>query len=341
MRILITGATGLLGNNVARLAIAQGMRVVTLSRSGRDSRALSNLDIETIQCDLGTIRESDVVQLGVFDAIIHCAAHIHIGWKFMDEAMRINRDGTEALLRVAQKNNTRFIHVSTVNTLPVGSKTQPADEDTQGDGQVPCTYVLSKRAAEASASKAQRDGLPVIFVHPGFMLGPWDWKPSSGRMICELQKNFAPLAPSGGCSVCDPRDVAAAILQSITRGVSGRHYILAGENLTYLDLWRRICNAVGKSGPWTYMRLPAKVISSYGGDLFNKFSRGESEINSAAIAMASQFHWYSSQRAIAELGYHVRPVNESIRDAVDWFRANGILPPATNTTPPLHVAGQS
>lgn len=341
MRILITGATGLLGNNVARLAISQGTQVVTLSRSGRENRALADLDIETVQCDLANLKEDELARLGSFDAIVHCAAHIHIGWKFKDEAMRINRDGTETLLRVARRNNTRFVHVSTVNTLPVGSRLAPANEETQGDGQVPCTYVVSKRAAEASANNAYREGVPVIFVHPGFMLGPWDWKPSSGRMICELQKNFAPLAPSGGCSVCDPRDVADAILQSITKGTAGRHYILAGENLTYLDLWQRICRAVGKSGPWTYMRFPARFLSSYGGDLFNMFRAGESEINSAAIAMASQFHWYSSQRAIDELGYRIRPVNDSIRDAVAWFREKGILPPVPKSTSQLHAAGQS
>ncbi|MEQ1825021.1 MAG: NAD-dependent epimerase/dehydratase family protein [Pirellula sp.] len=324
MRLLVTGGTGLLGNNIVRLAIERGAIVSTLCRSDRNSPAFHGLDVHVHSVDLAEPDALKRVFEEQYDAVIHCAAHIHIGWQQRNVGMRINRDGTERLLAECSKQKLRFIHVSTINTLSLGTRERPADENTTGGGQVPCTYVVTKQAAEQRAIEASNRGQDVVIVHPGFMLGPWDWKPSSGRMIQGL-RGFVPLAPSGGCTVCDPRDVAAATLQAIERGIAGRHYILGGENLTYLDLWRRISSALGKRGPWTYMRLPAKLVAGAVGDLIGTIKRNEPDINSAAISMASQFHWYSSQRAIDELGYSPRPVDDSIRDAVEWLRSHRLL----------------
>jgi dihydroflavonol-4-reductase len=324
VRILVTGGTGLLGNNVIRQALNRGFEVATLCRSGRNSQPFAGLNVTVYSVDLMNAENLSQVFERPFDAVIHCAAHIQIGWSRLEEGLRVNRDGTQRLLAEAAKHRTRFIHISTVNTLAVGTKEHPANEQTIGDGQVPCTYVVTKRAAEELAVQSAKSGQDVVIVHPGFMLGPWDWKPSSGRMIQGLQ-GFAPLAPSGGCTVCDPRDVANAILQAIERGKPGMHYILGGENLTYLELWQRIATELGKRGPFTYMRAPSRFVGSVVGDMLSKFLNRELDVNSAAIEMASQFHWYSSQRAMDELGYKPRPVHESIHDAVQWLRNNQLL----------------
>lgn len=329
MRILITGASGLLGNNVARIAQNRGMEISSLSRSDRKNRAYDGLNINVFQVDLADRENLAKVFETRVDAVIHCAANIHIGWKCLDQGMQVNRNGTKYLLDEAGRRGIKFIHVSTVNTLAVGSKNKIVDEDTPGNGQIPCTYVVTKMAAERLAINAAESGQNVVIVHPGFMLGPWDWKPSSGRMIQALE-GFTPLSPSGGCTVCDPRDVAKAILDAIDRGVSGRHYILGGENMTYLELWRRICAELGKKGPFTYLRAPGRIIAGTIGDTISRFRKDELEINSAAIGMSSQTQWYTSQRAISELGYQPRPADESIRDAVQWLRQNNLLKRVAN-----------
>jgi len=324
VRILVTGGTGLLGNNVIRQALSRGFEVASLCRSDRNSQPFAGLNVAVHSVDLTRAKDLSQVFESPFDAVVHCAAHIQIGWSRLEEGLRVNRDGTQRLLAEAAKHRVRFIHISTVNTLAVGTQENPADEQTIGDGQIPCTYVVTKRAAEELAVESAKSGQDVVIVHPGFMLGPWDWKPSSGRMIQGLQ-GFAPLAPSGGCSVCDPRDVADAILQAIQRGTPGRHYILGGENLTYLELWQRIANELGKRGPFTYMRAPGRFVGSIVGDILSKVLSRELDVNSAAIGMASQFHWYSSQRAVDELSYKPRPADESIHDAVTWLRDNHLL----------------
>lgn len=324
MRLLVTGGTGLLGNNVIRSALDRGFEVAALARSGSDHPALAGLPIQVFSADLSNPDSLKPVFESRFDAIVHTAAHIHIGWSQMQESLRINRDGTKTLLDFAQKQDTHFVHVSTVNTLAIGSQSLPANEETTGDGQIPCTYVVSKRAAELEVKKAVEAGQKATIVHPAFMLGPWDWKPSSGKMVQALQ-GVALLAPSGGCSVCDPRDASDAILNAIETTPTGRHFILGGENITYLELWRRICHQLGKRGPFTYMRLPGRMVACTAGDFIGRLTGKEPPINSAAVTMATQFHWYSSERAIQELNYRFRPAEDSIRDSIEWLRSHNML----------------
>jgi dihydroflavonol-4-reductase len=319
MRIAVTGATGLLGNNVTRLALGRGIQVVAISRNSTSARSLEDLKLQKLDADITDFDSLDRID-GKLDAVIHSAAHIHIGWSQRQQGIQTNKNGTANAIRLAQKHQARLIHVSTVNTLAIGAADRIIDEQTPGDGQVPCTYVVSKRSAEQEVRQAIQQGVDAVIVYPGFMLGPWDWKPSSGRMIMDLRKGAPPLAPSGGCSICDPRDVADAILQAIAKAPGGSRYILAGENWTYFQLWREITKQFGARGPWTFLRRPGQIAAGSIGDLLGKLTGKEPLVNSAAIAMSSQYHWYSSQLAIDQLDYRIRPVDESIADAIDWMR---------------------
>ena len=326
MRIVVTGATGLLGNNIVRMAIDKGHEVVAVSRTASKSKALSGLRLEPVDSDVTDWDGITSKLTGPVPAVVHCAAHIHIGWKQLEQGHHINGNGTRNALRFAEERGCRCIHVSTVNTLTVGSKNRIVEEDTPGDGQVPCTYVVTKRAAEQETRAYISRGGDAVIVYPGFMLGPWDWKPSSGRMICDLRSGAPPWAPSGGCSVCDPRDVASAILAAMDRAPRGGRFILGGENWTYMQLWREITSQLGSRKPLITMRYLVPWIAGTVGDCIGRLTSEEPIINSAAIAMGSQFHWYSSERAAAQLGYRSRPAQESIRDAIAWLRQYEYIP---------------
>ncbi|WP_164100887.1 NAD-dependent epimerase/dehydratase family protein [Candidatus Laterigemmans baculatus] len=325
MRILVTGGTGLLGNNAVRQAIEAGHQVVALVRSRESAaRCFEGLDVELAT---GDICDSEAVRRAAVrcDALIHSAGLIHIGWRRMQEAMEVNEVGSRNVAQVARQNGLRMVHVSTTNTLAIGQPHAPADETTPGDGQIASTYVLSKRAAEAAVEEEIAAGLEATIVHPGFMLGPWDWKPSSGRMLVEVARRPAPLAPRGGCSVCDARDVAQGLLAALERGQTGRHYVMAGENWTYFRLWREFAKIGGRRGPVCWIGPRFSWIPGGLSDLATRFSGREGDLNSAAMRTSQQMHWYRSDRAEAELGYRSRPALESIRDAATWFRDRGYL----------------
>ncbi len=323
MRVFVTGATGLLGNNVVRRLVEQGHDCRVLVRRQPRPEVFEGLDIEFAMGDLGA---TDVIDQSIArcDAVIHCAALIHLGWRREAESMLVNRQGTRTIVDSAIRHGKRLVHVGTVNTLGLSTRQVIADEKTaieHGGGQVPCNYVTSKRASCEEVRQGVHRGLRAVIIHPGFMLGPYDWLPSSGRMIVELQRNWAPFYLRGGCSVCDVRDVAAGTIEALHRGGDdANEYILAGVNWTYKQLWTEICQRLHKPKP----KLPVGPAIGFVAGRAGNFAAGvlgrEGDVNSASVRMSGQLHWYRSDRAIGELGYAFRPPQETLDDAIAFIR---------------------
>jgi dihydroflavonol-4-reductase len=322
MITLVTGATGFVGNNVVRLLRDAGESVRVLVRERSDPRPLLGLEVEVVTgdvCDAESVRRA---MTGI-SKVVHSAAQVHIGWTGLESQRAINVEGTRNVATAAHAANARVVHVSSVDALGVGSLDVLANEESPREGKVLCSYVITKRESEQAFLDEVSHGLEGIVVNPGFMLGPWDWKPSSGRMLLEVAKRFTPFAPKGGCTVCDVRDVAAGILAALQRGTVGRRYILGGENITYMELWKRISRITGGGAPICPAGPLMRIIAGRSGDLIGKLTGREPDVNSAAVGMSDLFHYYSIARAQQELGYVVRPVEESIADAWAWFQAEG------------------
>ena len=318
MLYLVTGATGLVGNNVTRLLLACGDRVRVLTRFTSDLRPLVGLEVEIAQ---GELRDAESVERAMdgVDRVIHAAAYSHIGWHELDESRAINVRGTANVAASARRANARMVHVSTINTLGLLSDGQESDEDTPADNGVLCSYVVSKREAEWAVLAEVEKGLAAAIVNPGFMIGPWDWKPSSGRMLLGVAHNFGLVAPLGTNHFCDVRNVAQCILAAADRGAVSRRYILGGERLTYYQVFGIFAKVTRAIPPL----LPsASLIRCAGamGDLWGRLTGREPDLNSATTALLAQSRNCVSTRAKRELGYHPRPLSEAAEAAWQWFR---------------------
>lgn len=321
--ILVTGATGLLGNSVVRELLTRGEDVRVLARAdrrgGAEREELAGLKVQQVTGDLN---DRQAVQRAVegCQAVIHSAAMVHIGYQHLDEARRANVAGTETVAAACRAAGCRLVYVSTVDTLPGAvSIDRPLREDDQGVPKTVCTYVTSKREAESKVSDACRDGLDAVIAHPGFMLAPYDWKPSSGAMFLAIAKAPFVVAPRGTASVCDARDVAAALVNSIQMGHSGQHYILAGENMAYPDLCRRMLEVMGKSKR-VFRMGPIIPAAARIADAWYRFTGAREQLfNGAAIAMGSLHHAYDSSKSEQQLQYRRRPIDQTLQDAWQWI----------------------
>jgi dihydroflavonol-4-reductase len=324
MSILVTGATGLLGNNVVRMLLERGEAVRVLIRPGADPRPIDGLDVEVVP---GDVRDAASLGRACRDVslVIHAAGWVHIGWTGAAAAHEVNVAGTDNVCRAALDAGARMVHVSSMNAMGIGTPDQPAHEESPRIGQIPCPYMVTKRAGEAVVQKWVAKGLHAPIVNPAFMLGPWDWKPSSGRMVLAVARRFTPVAPRGGCSVCDVRDVAAGILAADERGQPGRNYILAGENMSYYEFWRMLARVCGGRQPWMRAYPLGPYLLGHFGNLLTRLRGWESDVNSAAVQISAQYHYYNSTRAVEELGYHCRPADESAVDSWQWFGRYGYV----------------
>ena len=325
MLTLVTGATGLVGNNVVRLLLDRGEAVRVLQRSAGEPRSLQGLNVEVAR---GDIRDASAMLQACRGAqhVIHAAAHVHIGWSDGALQRAINVDGTRNVVTAARETGARLVYVSTVDTLGVGTRQQPANEDTPPDPRIKVPYVLTKREAERAVLDGVEQGLEAVIVNPAYMLGPWDWSPSSGRMLLRVARGNALLAPRGGNDFCDVRDVAAGILTAAERGQVGRRYILGGEPLRYVDAWRVFAEVAGVRGPVCRAGPMQLWVAGWAGDFWRHVSGHEPDVNSATISMSFMFHHFSYARAAAELGYRTRPFRESVVDAWKWFCDYGYVP---------------
>ena len=354
MRVFTTGATGLLGNTIVRQLSELKHDPVALVRSPPDPHVFDDTNVEIVESqlivnsaandDAGTsedgrsgadieatqgsesISDVDLIDSAVAesDAVIHCAGLIHLGWTRMEESMKVNRDGTQRIVDACLRHNKRLIYIGTLNSIAVGTREHVANELTplaNAGGQIKSAYVLSKRAGLDVVKQASAKGLDSVIIHPGFMLGPWDWKPSSGQMMLELSRGWKMISPSGGCSVCDSRDVASTTIRAIEfDGPPGREFILAGANWTYKKLWTEMARRFDRRTPIMPAGPGQRFIAGLFGDLVTKLTGREPLLNSASMAMSSQFHWYSSDRAREELDYESRDPHKTLDDAADWIR---------------------
>lgn len=319
--IFVTGGTGLLGNCVIRELVSRGLPVRALCRKGTSRECFEGLDIEIVDGDLADVELLTEATAGC-SAVIHSAALIHIGWKRLEEARQTNVGGTRRIVEACKRSKARLIYVSTVDTLPAAVSLQsPIHEESQtGIPKTPCTYVISKREAEQVVRDALvTDQLDAVIIKPGFMLAPYDWKPSSGRMMLKVSQAPLAIAPVGGCSLCDARDVAVGIVNAIDRGRSGQSYILAGENMSYRDLWTRIMQTTGKKTRVICRKHMLNIASKVMDLTIKLLPIPEGDINGAAIALVQLNHFYDSSKAQRELNYTRRPTEQTLRDAWSWL----------------------
>lgn len=322
MHLLVTGATGLLGNNLVRMLLERGDRVRVLTRKSSDSKPLAGLAIDAAE---GDIREAESVAAACrgVDAVIHSAGYVNIGWSQGELYQAINVEGTRNVAQAAREAGVRLVHVSSVDALGLGTLEKPADEETAPEGILEIPYVVTKREAERVVQQEIARGLNATIVNPGYMLGPWDWKPSSGRLLLNVASRWVPMAPIGGNNFVDVRDVARGTLTALERGQVGRRYILGGENLDYFSVFQHFAQLGGRSGPWGRMGPMARWIVANAGDLWYRLTGHEPDINSGAVYSSKDPHYFSSARAEQELDYQHRPFKDAVRDAWEWFGSNG------------------
>lgn len=324
MTTLVTGGTGLLGNNIIRRRLARGEAVRALVRPSSDRRPLNDLDVEIA---IGDVRDAAAVAKAArgAESVVHSAAIVHIGRRRLARLRATNVEGTRNVARAARQQGARLLLISSIDALGSGTAETPADEETPGPVVTFSPYAVTKREAEEVVLDLVSRGLDAVIVNPGFMLGPWDWTPSSGRLLLHVARGRALFVPRGSNSFCDVRDVADGALAALDRGRRGKRYILTGDTLSYLEACRifaEIANAAkprGEVGP-----LVLGLVGAVG-DLLARLSGREGDVNSAAIAMGQLDRHYSTERARRELGYSTRDVRESARDAYDWFRSHGYL----------------
>lgn len=326
MKTLITGANGFVGSAVMRHCLDAGQEVRVMVRPGSDRKNLEGLDVEIIEGDL-----QDKVSLEIAvkncNAVFHVAADYRLWIPDPDNMYQTNVKGTrDLMLASAEAGVDKIVYTSSVAVLGINSDGTPATEET------PVTvdnmighYKRSKYLAEKEVSKlVDKNELPAIIVNPSTPLGPRDIKPTpTGNIILETLNDRMPAYVDTGLNIVHVDDVAKGHLLAFEKGKIGERYILGGENLSLQAILGIICELTDKQPP--KIKLPHNLILpiAWCMERWADISKKKPRVTVDEIRMSKKLMYFSSDKAINELGYKNRPAKEAIQDAIDWFIENG------------------
>lgn len=327
MTTLVTGATGFVGSAVARALLADGRRVRVLVRASSDRRNISGLDVEIAHGDL---TEPDSLRDAVTgcDALFHVAADYRLWVPDPDTIYATNVDGTRAVLEAARDAGVaRVVYTSSVATLGVNDDGSPADERTAvGLEQMIGHYKRSKYLAERLARDAAAAGQHVVIVNPSAPVGPRDIAPTpTGQMVVDAARGRMPAYVDTGLNIVHVDDVARGHVLAETHGCPGRRYILGCENMSLADIFATVADIAGVKPPGVRLPVAAVLPVAYIAEGVAKLTGRPPMVTVDGVRLARKKMYFSSQRAIEELGYAPRPAREALTDAVAWFDANGYL----------------
>lgn len=325
MRVLVTGATGFVGSQVAAALVRQGHRVRVLRRKTSTTVALDGLDVEHVYGDL---LEPEAVKTAVegCDRVFHVAALSSYWRAKAADVYRVNVEGTRVVLDACLKAGTsRVVHTSSCAAIGIRRDGRPSDETQPFDPREErFAYGHSKYLAEQEVLKAARLGLQVVMVNPAAVMGPGDHNLISGSMIVEMAKRPMPGCPPGGVCMADVDAVVEGHLAAAERGRAGERYILGGENLTYRQITAIIGQVVGRRAPrWTVppWALPPAATAL---DLLNRFV-SRPIISGDQLRLSAHNAFFDSGKAMAELGYRILPFRGAVERAYRWYQEHGYL----------------
>ncbi|MDA8886644.1 NAD-dependent epimerase/dehydratase family protein [Bacteroidia bacterium] len=320
MKVLITGADGLLGSHVTRLLIKQGYSVIALVLKGTVYPTISALNITIIEGDILDY-ENLKEQIPQVDIIIHLAANTSVFPYRSSIVKKVNIDGTLNMMQLARVLNVKkLIYCGTANSFSYGTKQNPGIEDTPYlSVKYGLDYMDSKAKAQELVLEAAKDGLPALVVNPTFMFGKYDSKPSSGALIVATYNNQIPAYASGGKNYICAKDAAHGVVNAIEMGRIGECYILGNDNLTYKEAFKKIGKTINVKPPkW---EVPSWLILIYGrfDSFIARITNKKPKVGRALSRISCDGHYYSSDKAIKELKLPQSPIEEGITECFEWL----------------------
>lgn len=324
MKVFVTGATGFIGRALIKRLIAEGNEVIALVRK-RDHNLPK--DVHVIY---GDILYPDSFSNAGFGChrLYHLAAMISFDQRKRKELLLVNGIGNSNILSASLRWNIEStVVVSSACTMGLSyRKEHLLNEESPLDDRIIKNnpYLESKLAAERVALNASSYA-KVVIVNPTTIYGPGDWAMNSGTLIKKIAiSRFLPVPP-GGSNVVDIEDVVEGIILSGEKGVSGRRYIIGGQNLTFREIFTQILEVTGRKSLLISVSPLFRRPLSLMADIIGKLTNSRF-ITSQIIEDMFAYKYYSTKLAASQLGFKAGyTFAQSIERAWPFYLKNNLI----------------
>ena len=322
--ILVTGAAGHIGNVLIRELNAQGKHVRGLVLPGENIQSLEGLDLEIFE---GNILDKPAMLRAMqgVDTVYHLASLVSITKDKIDLMRLVNIKGTQNVLEAAKKSGVKkVIYTSSIHALERPAHGTIIDETLKFDSNNPAgPYDQTKAEASVLAQKAAAEGLDVTIVCPTGVIGPYDFSRSEmGEMILSWMKKKPSLSLDATFDFVDIRDVVKGHILAAEKGRKGETYLLSGVDIKISRLRDLVQEAMGiKSPVVVFPYWFAKAIAPLA-EVWYKITRTRPRLTSYSLETLMSNSEISCAKACQELGFVARPIEDTVKDTVHWWKDN-------------------
>lgn len=324
MKIAVTGASGLIGANVAACAASRGHEVTGVTRETSDAESLESLGVRIARSDIRGARDQLRRSFEGSEVVIHTAATFSYH-EPADRLYEIAVAGSENVLRAAAEVGAGRV-VLTSSSVVFGYRKRP---ELIGDQQPLCDpsdeppYVAAKVAQDFAALELAAElELELVFACPTVTVGPTKSAlgPSNSMILAYLNDELRSTYP-GGCNIVSARDVGAAHVLLAEAGSPNEHYLVGSENLLWSDLHAEIGRLTGVGPPRVELSPSLAWAAAYFEEVRAKLGARSPLSTRAQASMLGRYYWYDDSRVRA-LGYEPMPASRALLETISWLVAS-------------------
>ncbi|MEY2692769.1 MAG: GDP-L-fucose synthase [Bacteroidota bacterium] len=329
--ILVTGATGLVGAHLLLHLLEKKQTVRAMYRNAASIAKTKVLfekqhklslfeQIEWVQADITNLPQLEIAFQEI-NQVYHCAGSISFDPSDEEKLRKINIEGTANVVNLCLAHAVqKLCFVSSIATIGVSPlPTLPCDETHEWNPELPHTdYAISKYGAEMEVWRGYQEGLPVVIVNPGVIIGPYFWESGSGELFAKVAQKF-PFYSSGSTGFIGVSDVVQPMVQLMESTVSGERYILVSENKTYATVLKEIALEMNTSIRWIAIRK-WMIALAWRMEAMAEILFGKKRVLSKQLAHSLfESTSYTSAKIKGELGIAFSPINQVIQKTAKEF----------------------
>lgn len=331
MKILVTGATGLLGSTISKQLLALGHSVSVLHRKSSDRTLLRDIaqDLNWVEGDVLDVMGLEKAISNV-DRVVHTAAMVSFVQKEKRQMHRVNVEGTanvvNACLNVGIK---KLCHISSVAALGRPQRIQKnsneiiaIDENQRWiDSSSNSNYAVTKYLAELEVWRGIAEGLNAVILNPSVILGEGDWHKSSTQLF-KYVFNEKPFYSEGLLNYVDVADVSEAACRLLFSAISGERFIVSGGTVTYKHFFESVAKALDKKPPkWRVNPILAEMVWRF--EAFRSLVTGKAPLLTKETARAAQHHYrFVGDKLTAHTGIQYRTLEETVNRVCKSLKAS-------------------
>ncbi|MFB9055464.1 NAD-dependent epimerase/dehydratase family protein [Mariniflexile ostreae] len=325
--ILVTGSTGLLGSHLLYKLASQNKNIRALYRTEDKLDLVKNVfatytaksdslfnSIEWVKADILDIPALTNAFKAV-NYVYHCAALVSFDPNDYPYLRKTNIEGTANIVNLCLAHKIeKLCYVSSVATLGSALKNELTTEETywnpEDDNNV---YAITKYGAEMEVWRASQEGLPVVIVKPGVILGAGVWNQGSGSLFTKAHKGLR-FYPKGNSGLVDVKDVADAMIQLLKSDIKNEAFILVSENWNYKHFLQALATSVGAKPPSTLAPTWVLAVLWRLDWLKNALTGTPRQLTKQLAASIMSKSHYSNAKIKTALHFKFKPVQESINE---------------------------